>query len=670
MPNILISHITLNVSLNYLFNQKLLFMKRILFLFLFSLLLSANSQAQLIINEVLYDPSNTLLEGDANGDGFYDQTQDEFIEFVNIGTTSLNLSGYQIWDDTLIGTLVYTIPNGTIIPPQGALVVFGGGKPVGLFGGALVLADTGVSGLSLNNSGEVIVIKDSSGKTILIFNSDALSNNPNESYTRNPDLTGAFVQHTTVNISKFTPGRKVNGGSFITTPSKQITFKIDVNALSTAVDSVFVVGNFNQYCNTCNPLTDANKDGLWELTLPLPNDTLTYKFAYKSGVNYVQEQFTSISICTKLVGSTFYRNAIIKADTSLNSVCFESCARCINQLSLKGITDFITPAAGSSGKAIYLVADAAIPNLSIYGLGIANNGGGTDGQEYRFPAISVPQGSQIVLARDSAALATYMSSCWSKFTVVLVDTFGVVNQNGNDAIELFRVGESIETFGDVNVDGSGEDWEYTGAWAYKNAASKWIVGDVNCTDSSTTIFDSDCIFPICEGAKVSSIVVSGQNNDSTITLNNGTLQMLANVLPADAENKDVTWSVNNPSLASISATGLLTALANGTVRVKATAKDGSGIEGSKNVVITGQSNGLEGVQKVNLKVYPNPVENYLSINSNMPIASYAIYSIQGKLLMEGQVIAQQVDMSNLQPGIYLIDLSVNSQWVRYKVVKN
>jgi hypothetical protein len=645
-------------------------MKRILFLFLFSLLMGLNVNAQLIINEVLYDPSNTLLEGDANGDGVYSQTDDEFIEFVNIGSTNLNLSGYQIWDDTLIGTLVYTIPNGTIIPPQGALVVFGGGKPVGLFGGSLVLADTGISGLNLNNSGEVIVIKDSTGKTVLTFNSDALSNNPNESYTRNPDLIGAFVQHTTVNISKFTPGRKVNGGSFIATPSKQITFKVDVNALPTAVDSVFVVGNFNQYCNTCNPLTDANKDGLWELTLPLSNDTLTYKFAYKSIANYVQEQFTSVSICTKFEGATIYRYSQVKADSILSNVCFESCARCINHLSLKGITDFITPTAGSSGKAIYLVANEAIPNLSIYGLGIANNGGGTDGQEYRFPIKSVQQGSQIILVRDSAALAIYMSSCWSKFTLVFVDTIGVVNQNGNDAIELFRVGEAVETFGDVNVDGSGEDWEYTGAWAYKNSVGTWIVGDVNCTDSSTTIFDSDCIFPICEGAKVRSILVSGQNNDSTITQKNGNLQMLANIWPADAENKEVTWSVNNPSLANISATGLLTALANGTVIVKATAKDGSSIEGSKSIVITGQSIGLEILQKSSIQIYPNPVSSNLNINSNESIETYALYSVQGKLLKEGQVIAQHVDMSNLQPGIYLIDLSVNSQWVRYKVVKN
>jgi hypothetical protein len=62
--------------------------------------------AQLIINEVLYDPSNNNLEGDANGDGSYDQTEDEFIEFFNDGASNFDLSGYQVWDDTASGGVV------------------------------------------------------------------------------------------------------------------------------------------------------------------------------------------------------------------------------------------------------------------------------------------------------------------------------------------------------------------------------------------------------------------------------------------------------------------------------------------------------------------------------------------------------------------------------------
>ena len=43
----------------------------------------------------------------------------------------------------------------------------------------------------------------------------------------------------------------------------------------------------------------------------------------------------------------------------------------------------------TQGKAIHLVAVSDIPDLSVFGIGVANNGGGTDGQEEMLPAISV-----------------------------------------------------------------------------------------------------------------------------------------------------------------------------------------------------------------------------------------------------------------------------------------
>jgi hypothetical protein len=169
----------------------------------------------LIINEVLYDPSNSGLLGDANGDGLYDQGQDEFIEFYNNTNVPQNLSGYTILDfDTILGTstLRYTFPAGTNLAPKKALVVFGGGTPTGSFGGATVLVS---GGLSLDNSGEKIQIRDNQGNEVLSFNSNELSGNPNESYTRKPDLTGIFVQHASVPPGKlFSPGTKTDGSAF------------------------------------------------------------------------------------------------------------------------------------------------------------------------------------------------------------------------------------------------------------------------------------------------------------------------------------------------------------------------------------------------------------------------------------------------------------------------
>ena len=92
---------------------------------------------------------------------------------------------------------------------------------------------------------------------------------------------------------------------------------------------------------------------------------------------------------------------------------------------------------------------------------------------------------------------------------------------------------------------------------------------------------------------VSAISVTGTGGVTTITTKGGTLQMVATVTPSNASNKAVTWTVTETDgtatdKATISNTGLLTAVKNGTVKVTATAKDGSGKSGSANIEISNQ----------------------------------------------------------------------------------
>ena len=85
--------------------------------------------------------------------------------------------------------------------------------------------------------------------------------------------------------------------------------------------------------------------------------------------------------------------------------------------------------------------------------------------------------------------------------------------------------------------------------------------------------------------------VSGINvNGNDISIDGGTSQMSAEVLPADATFKNVSWSVDDESIATIDADGLLTAIKDGTVTVTATTKEGAGskINGTKQIVISNQ----------------------------------------------------------------------------------
>jgi hypothetical protein len=165
-----------------------------------------------LINEVHYDPAADLA-GDANGDGTRDPNEDEFIEFFNSGP-ELDLSGYTISDASEIR---HIFPQGFILPVNAVLVVFGGGTPTGDFGGAIVITSS-ESVLNMSNAGDFMTLADPNGNPVLTFDIGPLSDNPNESYTRFPDLTGDFVQHDQdipeANGALFSPGTKIDGSAF------------------------------------------------------------------------------------------------------------------------------------------------------------------------------------------------------------------------------------------------------------------------------------------------------------------------------------------------------------------------------------------------------------------------------------------------------------------------
>lgn len=94
---------------------------------------------------------------------------------------------------------------------------------------------------------------------------------------------------------------------------------------------------------------------------------------------------------------------------------------------------------------------------------------------------------------------------------------------------------------------------------------------------------------------VTSIEITSESGFE-ITENNGSLQLGITVLPENATNKTVTWSIAESSVnASITAGGLLTASGldngNGTATVIATANDGSGVTGEADITISNQTLG-------------------------------------------------------------------------------
>ena len=154
------------------------------------------------------------------------------------------------------------------------------------------------------------------------------------------------------------------------------------------------------------------------------------------------------------------------------------------------------PLSGGVPKAIELYALTTIADLSMYGIGSANNGEGTDGEEFTLSG-SATMGQFLYVASESTGFSSF-------FGFAPDFTSGAAAINGDDAIELFQSGSVIDTFGEINVDGTGEPWEYLDGWAYRKSGTSagafvladWTFSGPNALDGESTNGAASTPFPI------------------------------------------------------------------------------------------------------------------------------------------------------------------------------
>ena len=167
-----------------------------------------------------------------------------------------------------------------------------------------------------------------------------------------------------------------------------------------------------------------------------------------------------------------------------------------SDLVISGVVD--ASLTGGLPKAVELYVVNDIPDLSVYGLGSANNGGGTDGVEFTFPADSASAGSYIYVASEIDGFTEFFGYAPDYDTTAM----GI---NGDDAVELFENEVVVDTFGDINVDGNGTAWEYLDGWAYRKDGSvanggtfssdNWTYSGVDALDDTATNAAATTPFP-------------------------------------------------------------------------------------------------------------------------------------------------------------------------------
>ncbi|MFN8206349.1 MAG: Ig-like domain-containing protein [Bacteroidales bacterium] len=172
-----------------------------------------------------------------------------------------------------------------------------------------------------------------------------------------------------------------------------------------------------------------------------------------------------------------------------------------------------------------------------------------------------------------AHVVTDPNAVWEYFVPWTV----LVDKDGNDFIKTNPMGFDVTMIDNDTPGTAGRNravWSNDGTGTAANES--W-----NSMDDCGTI----TFVGAPENVSVTSVAIAA--DPAAITMDNGTLQINATVLPENASNKNVKWTVVGG--ASISAEGVLTAKKNGTVTVTATSKDGTAIVSDPlEITISGQ----------------------------------------------------------------------------------
>lgn len=175
---------------------------------------------------------------------------------------------------------------------------------------------------------------------------------------------------------------------------------------------------------------------------------------------------------------------------------------------------------GGEPKVVELFATADIADLSLFGVGSANNGGGSDGVELILSG-SASAGDFIYIVQDTNSgnpLGTDFASYFGFTPTAIFDgsfsNGGASSINGDDAVEVFFDATGafagaetvIDVFGDIDTDGSGEAWDYLDGWAYRNNGTgpdgstfniaNWSFSGINVTDGTSDNSQVSPSFPI------------------------------------------------------------------------------------------------------------------------------------------------------------------------------
>lgn len=237
------------------------------------------------------------------------------------------------------------------------------------------------------------------------------------------------------------------------------------------------------------------------------------------------------------------------------------------------------------------------------------------------------------------------------FTPFSRDSLGIIKQHNHTQLVIPADGEWYELFFNWSrPDDRSNDFSELSVFRLESAT--WSE-----TYRATFWIDDFKIGNKVDFIPIDSIVILEAGDESNGVVQVGSSQQFyVEVYPAEATSKHVIWSVNNEGLASIDQNGNLTALFEGRLSVYARARCQAYMNSYYSLKISG-SVGLEEASELDIKLYPNPVDDILNITGTTDVIKLELYDSMGQKVVARQNRTKGIismDVSNLHPGVYFL----------------
>ncbi|MCL2246995.1 MAG: T9SS type A sorting domain-containing protein [Lentimicrobiaceae bacterium] len=159
------------------------------------------------------------------------------------------------------------------------------------------------------------------------------------------------------------------------------------------------------------------------------------------------------------------------------------------------------------------------------------------------------------------------------------------------------------------------------------------------------------------------VPVTNITNVPTIAVAGVSLTLKGTVIPSNATNQTILWSVKDAGTTGVNINGNeFLALSKGTAVVTATIPNGSeiGEDYAKDFNIIVSNVGIDNITSPQIVIFPNPTNGQLRIeNYGIVVEDYSIFSPIGQLIMQGKLHneATTISVSTLEKGIYYLKIA-------------